>query len=66
MNALLLLNQAMDAAGMEPEADPELLPDRIRELRFVGNTFVAKTGGLEPQIEHEHEHEHQPEEIATP
>jgi hypothetical protein len=40
MDALLILNQAMDAAGMKPDADPELLPERIRELRFVGNTCV--------------------------
>jgi hypothetical protein len=48
MDALLILNQAMDAAGMKPDADPELLPERIREIRFVGNTFVAETGGLKP------------------
>lgn len=35
-----ILQRAMDAAGMHDE-DPQLLPSRIEELRFVGTTFVA-------------------------
>jgi hypothetical protein len=40
MDVLLILRDAMDVAGMDRRDDPYELPDRIRELRFVGNTCV--------------------------
>lgn len=34
-----ILQRAMDAAGIHDE-DPETLPDRILEIRFLGPTYV--------------------------
>lgn len=41
-----ILQRAMDAAGIH-DADPETLPERIQELRFIGTAYVAN--GMYPR-----------------
>lgn len=40
MSLETIVREAMVAVGMSDNDDPNELPDRIREVRFIGNTYV--------------------------
>lgn len=43
MTASEIIQEAMEAAGMDRGADPALLPERIAEIRFAGSSYVPNS-----------------------